>query len=488
MTGSPTPIFSPLRKALFLFLFSLATHLPGITSPLLDFHGWAQTLRASTARNYYEHGMKFFHPEVDYVENWDTNSAPQFPLYSYLVALIYQAAGPNDAWGRVLSAFFAAWTSVLLYFFARRFVGELAGFWGGLVFSVLPISLYFTRAVMPDSMAVFCFVAGLYAALKWTEREAFWPWGVGSCLALTLSFLLKLAYLPLALAPAWLVWRRWGWGLFKRPGVWLFLGLFGLAYFGWYGTANDRIEVAHKGSFWMSMMKHTAVFQEWSKPDFWTGHFLSRFPELLTTYAGLLFFFAGFFWIWKSGERVLPVWFASTVVYILLCGNYGRVHQYVSLPFAPVNAVIIGAGIAGCWARWKSRRSWAAVLVVLVVSIPVHSVLRIAHWYRLDEQWVLRARDLVAEKTQPGDLLYVDAFDLPFYLYHLHRRGYMGEIAKSRESFERALAGGAKVFFSPAGGSWQAAEPELSRRFRLIYRDSDFVLYDLTRAPEGNGV
>ena len=477
---------TPLRKALFLFCFSWAIHIPGLTSPLLDFHGWAQTLRASTTRDYYEHGMHFFHPEVDYIETWSANSAPQFPLYSYLVALLYQVFGPHDWLGRVLSSFFAAGSAVLLYFLVRMFLGEWAGFWSGLVYCVIPVAVYFTRAVMPESMTIFCFLAGIHGTVRWTERERFWPWGALAWLALTLAFLLKLPYLPLILVPAFLVLRRWGWKTFRRADVWLFLVLFALAYFGWYGTSNDRIAVAHKTSFWEVMLGHMQLLKEWSDPEFWSTIFLSRFPELLTTYAGLLFFFVGFRVLWRSGDRFFPAWLAATVLYVLLCGEYARVHQYVVLPFAPINSVFIAIGLLELWGRWKNRAGPRALLILMVVSMPVHAAFRIGHWYRLDERWVLHAREVVAEKTKPDDLFYVDAFDMPFYLYHLHRRGWTGQLAKSRAAFNQALQGGAKVLFSPNSEGWKKIEPEIAKRYRLIYRDDDFVLYDLTDSFQGH--
>ena len=75
------------KKPLWIILaWSLLVHLPGLTSPLLDYQAHRQCQTASMARNYVRHGMHFFTPELD------SYGAPQragteFPIYSYLLAM-----------------------------------------------------------------------------------------------------------------------------------------------------------------------------------------------------------------------------------------------------------------------------------------------------------------------------------------------------------------------------------------------------------------
>src|SRR5438552_1470100 len=83
---------------------SLLTHLPGIFNRLLDFQSWAQTLRASQARNYFEGDMNFFHPRYYFAETSGHERALQFPLNSYCAALLYKTFGFHDWLGRLLSA------------------------------------------------------------------------------------------------------------------------------------------------------------------------------------------------------------------------------------------------------------------------------------------------------------------------------------------------------------------------------------------------
>ena len=473
-----TPTAKIPYKLIFIFFFSLATHVPGLFSPIFDYHGWAQTLRASVARNYYENGMHFFNPQVDYFEE-SFDRAPQFPLYSYLVAVCYKVFGFNDAWGRVVSAFFAALSAIFLYLLARLYMKENAAFLSAFVFCVIPIRIYFMRAFMPESMAIFSLIAGTYFCAVWADSGRLFPWGILAWGFLTLCALLKLPYLPLLFPAGFILYKKWGARAFIRRDFIIVAVLFAAAYLGWYGHANAGLEKS-KG-FFIWLMNLMGVFREWSNPEFWSVHFLSRFPELLTTYAGLVFFAAGFYSLWKEKAWFFVVWFFTVVGYILACGEYGRVHQYASLPFAPVNACFIASGIVWSWEKFKTGNI-KIYLVLLVVSIPVHAFFRIKHWYRLDELWVMRAQAVVEKISQPNDLFFINAPDEPFFLYHLHRKGFVGQIEKTGTDYlVKARNKGAKFLLTPLARGPNAADSMFAKEFRQVYRDDDFAIYDISK-------
>ena len=466
----------PYRTYFILFFFSILTHLPGITLPLLDHHAWAQTLRASQSRNYVEDGMRLLKPRYDYIETLDHDTAPQFPLYSYLVALLYKAFGVRDFLGRVLSAVSAAFSAVFLYLLAARFLDGKTAFLSGLVFCVIPIRVYFMRAFMPDAMAVLCLVAGFYFFLRWVDEDRFWPFGLASSLLLTLAPLLKIAYLWLLLAPALYALKKRGPAFLKDRGFLLFSAVFILSVAGWYGGANPGAE--RSAGFLGQLTSEMAIVKQWTDPGFWSAHFLSRFPELLTTYGGLVFFLVGFRKIWKERNFFPLAWFGATVLYIMLCGHYGRVHQYVSLPFAPVNAVFIAVGMVFLW-----KSPLRALCILLALSMPVHAALRIRHWYRPDQAWVLRAGESVQKISAPGDLFFVASPNPPFYLYHIHRSGWAAPLhGDGMRAFEAALAKGARFLLVPSGDpntDWDGARAWAGERYRVAVDDPEFVIYEI---------
>lgn len=477
-------ILSRSKAFLILAAASFLTHLPGITNPILDHHAWAQTLRASLSRNYVEDGMNLMKPRYDYIETAGHNKSPQFPLYSYLAALLYKVFGIHDFLGRVLSAIFAAWAAVFLYLLAARFLEDRTAFLSSLVFCVIPIRIYFMRAFMPEAMAIFCLLAGFYFFIRWLDddRDRFWPFGLAASFLLALVPLLKIAYLWILLAPAFYVLKKRGAGFLKNWGFLLFSTIFIFMVGGWYARINLGAERT-KG-FLEQLTNEMSIVKEWMDPRFWSIHFLSRFPELLTTYAGLVFFFVGLWKIWKEKISFPLLWFVSTVFYILLCGSYGRIHQYVSLPFAPVNAVFMAVGMVFLWDRWKNRKALAALWILLTLSMPVHAALRIRHWYEPDQVWVLRAQKVVEQISSPEDLFFIASPNQPFYLYYIRRRGWTVPLEGEGQKFlEEALKKGAKFLFIPSGDPWvdfEVIRAWAGKNFPKVADDPEFAIYDLT--------
>src|SRR5262245_5104780 len=105
-----------------IVLWSLAVHLPGITSPLLDYQAYRQCQTASMARNYVRHGMHFLNPEIDTMGP-PARAGTEFPVYSYLLALLFQMFGTYTILGRLLSCVFGACGAVFLYFFVTPRLG-----------------------------------------------------------------------------------------------------------------------------------------------------------------------------------------------------------------------------------------------------------------------------------------------------------------------------------------------------------------------------
>lgn len=468
---------SLLCRLAFIFLFSFTTHIPGLLNPILDFHGWAQTLRASIARNYYKGGMNFFRPQVDFQGNDSHHAATQFPLYSYLIAVTYKIFGENDFCGRILSVFFAGLSSVSLYLLAKLFLSEQLSLISALVFCCIPIRIYFMRTVMPESMAIFSLLAGFYFTARWSDTDRFFPQGLFSCFFLALSSLLKLPYIFLIPPALFLMLQKQPRTILRNKKIWS-LSLFVIGSVGsWYLYTLSGTQVLVSEQGFLRGEIHPAV---WGDIDFWTTHFLSRFPELLTTYAGLFFFFVGFNFLWKEKLSFFIVWFVSTLFYIILCGGYGKIHQYASLPFAPINAIFIAVGMVRIWEKWRFKRCLQLLFVFLVISVPVHAALRIRHWYEL-ELWVLRLKEAVKEISKPSDLFYINAKDQPFFLYHIQRKGFAGSIqGHGMDYFEQSLKKGVKFFFTPIDENWKEHEIMFNQRFKLVYRAPDFLIYDVT--------
>ena len=466
--------------------FSLLVHLPGITSPLLDYHAYRQCQTASMARNYVRHGMHFLQPELD-TEGRPRRAGTEFPIYSYLLAIGFRLFGPHDILGRFLSAIFAAWGAVLLYGFARPRLGNAVAWASGLAMSALPIHIYFTRSVQPEPMALWGLLGFLYYFDRWLNRGGGTRDWVLAVLLGALAPLLKLPFIYL-IAPLWLFlgWERFRWGVFKKPAFLASGAAIAALTLAWYRYAGT----APVGVLPLTAQEHWKNLRPVLTMNLWLDHFVSRLPELCTTYPGLIFGTAGAMRLLHpsplAGEGkdgggrnlFLFAWLGAPALYIVLLGQYGLTHRYPALPFAPVCAVFIAAGIV----KLRDRLP-RALLIVLVLGIPLHAGLRIKHWYALEYPWVFQARDAVARLCPPDELLITNTREHPVLLYHLDRYGFAPDL---EETGLQVLDGykktGARMLLTPTGESW-ARHPEWSAYFaknaRLLHGDPDYLIYRL---------
>jgi len=90
---------------------SLLAHARGLFAPPLDYHHHRQVNTAAIARNYHRHGLEFASPRIDWRGDYQGRAATEFPLYMWLVGLLWPLGGLGELWGRLLSALFSAATS-----------------------------------------------------------------------------------------------------------------------------------------------------------------------------------------------------------------------------------------------------------------------------------------------------------------------------------------------------------------------------------------
>ena len=502
------------KIAFFLFLFSVATHLPGITHPLLDFHSWAQTLRASVARNYFESNMNLFAPQLDY-DTTEVNKAPQLPLYSYLIAIGYKIFGEHDYLGRILAAFFAACSTVIFFAVLLEYTTESAAFLSALFYCLIPVRIYFLRAVMPESLALLFLLLSIYSLQRW-KRSGRFGWIICSSLFISGVILTKLPYWPFLLLPIYLLHdaklndaklhdsklndsnsqnskQENFWSLFKRKEIYILVGLAVTLPAAWYAFVNfgsARFQLFSSG-----LLSEVSPYQSWTRWDFWHRQFISRFPEVATTYAGLILWILGAKECFQK-KQILWLWMLLGFGYIFLCGEYGYIHVYSWVPVALPIAAWMGEGLqlirtkltpknhamANQTTANHSTAKRTAVTLFFLFAVALHAGLRIRHWYSMDDEtWIYDAQKIVWQVSAPTDRFYIDAFDQPYFLYHLRRKGNAGLLDPIDANFlEQARLKNYRFLFVPGPlGIAEKISPETAPFLKLIYNHPQFKLYNI---------
>lgn len=480
------------RRAAFAALIAVSVlfHLKGFASPPLDYHYHRQTQTAGIARNFARHGLDFLRPQIDWEgPNEGKMAATEYPLYTWLIAALWPLAGLGALWGRVLSLLFSALTAIYLYLFVERDAGEEAALYAGLIFACLPIEIYFGRTIQPESLALLATMAALYHWDRALDRLRPWThW----CLAVGAAFMavahkLPYAYIFLPLfAQAWL---KLGPKVLRDWRVWAAPVAAAAAVFFWYHRASSGVFVVPTGE------SEFATLLGYGRLGYFIKYqFMSRYPELTATYAGLLFIIIGLKeLVWKEEKWLYAWWLLAVCVDIIAGGAYTFNHEYTSLPFATVNAALAGAGLA--WMRAKAssfprhQRRWAlAGGVVLGLSIPIQGVFRISRWYKINFPFLIDAAAAADKVSAPDDLFVCNQRSAPLFLYFLDRRGWSWDVNEAGEDVSRKLLDqrikeGAKFYFTNADGAFRARDSAFAKdffkRYPLVYDENGMMIFKL---------
>jgi len=407
----------------------------------------------------------------------------------WLMGLLWPLAGLGELWGRLLSAGFSALTAVYLFLFLERKLAREAAFYGAVLFTVIPLEMYFGRTVQPEALALFATMAALYHWDVWLDapkRRSHWA---AATVFAFLAIAHKLPYLYLLLPLAALAWLKPRRRELTDPWAWSSCALALGGVFAWYRYASTGVFVvpAHAGEF-LTMLEYSRL------PYFTKFLFLSRFHELSATYGGLVLGAVGAWQLVREkGDRFFAAWWCAVALDQIVGGGYTHWHEYTALPWAPVNAAFMGAGLFWLKTRIsglpqaKRPRAWA-VLALVTLSIPVHGALRIRHWYKVEYPYLWNAREAAASVSRPEDLFVCNERTSSAFLFYLDRKGWAWEVGetgvKQSEAYvEGRIKEGAKFLATPESRlSEPGFEPfleYLNAHYTRVYRKDDLLIYRL---------
>ncbi|HXT00412.1 MAG TPA: glycosyltransferase family 39 protein [Elusimicrobiota bacterium] len=484
------------RLAAAVCALSLAVHAKGLRAPLLDYHYHRQVNTAAIARNYWREDRPLLRPRIDWAGPEDRLAATELPVEMWLHGKLWPLFGLGEAWGRVLSVAASALTALLLFLLFERELGTEAGFYGAALFTVLPVEIYFGRTVQPEAAALLFFVCALYFWDRALQPGRSWSAWLAATLSAFLSIGLKLPYAHVFIPLAALSWRRLGRAAWKDARTWA-AGLVATGgVLAWYVYASRGVYVVptHANEF--------AILLGYREmPHFFTFLVLSRFPELIATYAGLVFFFLGAREILlRRRDAFFLAWLGGSFVHLLALGKYGQVHEYTCLPLAAGVAGVMGEGLRILFEKARAaapeKRAWAAAgVALLVAAVPVHAALRIGHWYRQGFEYAARAGEAAAAVSRPGDLFLTNSMAPSMLLYYLDRRGWSEEFSTWPGDPDAMIEGyrrqGARFIASEKKGAFAEPDGLMWRKFRAqgapLWDDGSLVIFPLAPKKEGSG-
>ena len=477
----------------FIVALALAARLYNISAPLVGFHSWRQSDTMAVARNFYYNGYNILLPQVDWGGSTPGYVEMEFPIYQYVLSLIFAFTGVSEFIARLLSISFSLLTILVFHEVVKRISGERTALWASLFMAILPLTIFMGRAIMPEALLMLSIISGVYFFLRWLDNERNADYFL-SILFITLASLIKPPSLYMGLPLGYLAWCKYRnkllvhwklWGL----GITLFLGLFL-----WYSHAHH---IYLKSGLTFGIWEYqTNKWGKWwllATPDYWKTIFVDYMGMFLFAWVGYPIFLLGLTLKRRSKQEYLfDFWGIGIFIYFLIVNEGNVWHFYYQLPLAFPATYYMGR----TFDRYFTTKGYlpftisASALAIMTLSslIIYDGILMKREDPALSSNYEL-AR-LIQTYTKPDDLIVTLDEGDPSLLYLANRKGWNSSLAPDLEEgldLERKTAQGADYF---AGDFISCARfgnatcdmlNEITDRYKVIIKNERFFIVDLTQ-------
>lgn len=456
---------------------------PKLSNPAYEMiENWRQTDTYSIAINYLQYGMNLFAPQLNYDGIGNIYVQLELQIVPYLSALIFRCIGSASAFvPRLLSLLFYLGSAWFLFRILRRFTALLPAVMGVLLYLFMPVSLLFSRAIMPEACAMFFYCGAIRYLLDWyMERRLHAVWISAIFMAFAILEKIPVAFAGL-LVLACFFWKErldcfrrkefWGYGIIS-----LGLPLVYYAYASIVSTADCVDSIASK-----------RIFTE-GIPAFFTSDALDFFRTEMPDYFGvavLIVAGVGFLLCFTPERKPLAVWaiaFALELVTIVAIIQFG----YYLIFIAPVLAALCAVALENV----KVRNALAAVACFAVV-FGTELYHAIPYWNsatQVDDS-VAHVAQTMDSISEPTDTFAV-ATGSPIYLNAANRRGYRANLKHyddipigAAEETDYYIQRGISYFVVVDGTVYDDPTGEyldyLNRTFPIVAQNEDCTIYDM---------
>ncbi len=426
------------RPILFLLSLALSVRIYNITAPLIGVHSWRQSDTAAMSRNFDANGLNLFYPQIDW-GGLPGYCETEFPIYSFIVALLYRIFGVHDSLGRLLSVACFLVTIYFLYQLTLKFFNGTAAFWACLIYSILPLNIYYSRTFQPESMLLMCSIIGIHYFNNWIDSEKHKDLilsAVFVCLACLIK-VLPVIYLGVPLF--YLAWTKFGFKLFSKLTLWVY-GIFILvSVFAWYHHAHN-IFLEYGNTFGFSSDSTNRYdYSILLTLNFWTELIFRTFFRHFAIFCFPIFI-AGLLLPKKSiREYVFDIWLIAIAFTWILVPVTSVVHEYYQLPFMLPAVVFIGKA---CDRYFDSHKR--AIVICLSLALLVGSILYTTGYMSVEkagESEVVKLAEEIKSIAPKNALVISSTGGDPTLLYLSNRRGWLidREVTEEYISSKRKL-------------------------------------------------
>ncbi|WP_138497553.1 ArnT family glycosyltransferase [Nostoc sp. PA-18-2419] len=424
---------------LFLIILAIVLRIYNINSPIIGIHSWRQSDTAAIARNFYENGFNFFYPQIDWGGNSLGYCETEFPIYSFIVALIYKIFGVSEFWGRLTSIICFLVALYFLYQLVIKILNKKVAFWSCLFFISLPLNVYYSRTFQPEAMLLMCSIIGIYYFIHWLDSEE-WKELIISGIFVALACLIKvLPIIYLGIPIFYLAWTKFGIKVFLQISLWIYSILILVSLVIWYYHAHQLLlEYGNTFGFW-SGSTNRYNYNIVLTLHFWT-EILFRTAIRHFAIFGFVIFLLGLFISRKTRrEYVLDVWLFSVILTWILVPITSLVHEYYQLQFMLPGVIFMGKACNQYLDKTIKQVNYKkAIILCLYLTLAASCTIYTIDYMlkeRIDKSAVFQLAQQVKQNTESESLIIATTGSDPTLLYLSHRKGWLINHSDVTEKF-----------------------------------------------------
>ncbi len=416
---------------LAIVIISFFMHFEHFSKDLMSDHVWRQTQTQSTIINFYEEDMNILHPRQNERGNTDGILRMEFPLMQWLVACTYKIFGNHLIITRIfmfiIGLFSVLGMNRLLF---SVFHNEKLAIIGAWAFNFSPSFYYFTINPIPDNLALCCSIWGITFFFIWLSNNKMKYLFISGSL-LSLGTLCKLPFIVYYIVPFIYFINRLSKSsinkktLFEAISIFIFILLPVI----WYVTV-----ISHwNGNVIIKGMLDN--HESWPTVIFYLQHnLLVILPDLLLNYGSVLFFLAGFYFLFNrkayndSRFSLMLAWSILVLAYYLFEVNaIGTGHDYYLFPFYPLLFILVAYGAYNLLSLKSHFVQYLTLFLLLLLPFTCY--------LRMQVRWNPESpkfnKDLLTYKIElqnaiPKKSLVVAGNDIShfIYFYYIDKKGW----------------------------------------------------------------
>ncbi len=489
---------------LAVILFGAITvRLYRFDSPIADWHAWRQADTSAVSRNFVQRGFDILHPRFDDLSNVPSGKDNpegfrfvEFPLYNIAQAgfFILFDFFTLEQWGRIVTIISSLFSIVFLYGLVSRYANRITGLFASFFFAFLPYSIYYGRTLLPDSSMVMAILGGIYFFDRWlstdvilrpkAEESQRGSFSASRRIRMTTEFILAIIFTACAfllkpyalfftLPIIYIAFEKFGFSLFKKWQLWLFMILSIMPLLLWRLWMNQYPEGIPVSNW---------LFNEGNirfKGAFFYWLFAERIAKLILGYWGGPLLIFGIFAV--TGRNARSGWFflsflISSLVYLTVIARGNVQHDYYQIAIIPTIAIFLGLGAHFLLFSHKEGFFNKRVSYFIVVLC---SFWMIAFgWYLVRDYFNINNKSVVVagaavDRLTPKDAKVIAPYDGDTtFLYQTNRRGW----ASFQDPLPILIKKGAQflVLVNP-----QEKDREIGKTYPIVSETKDYILFDL---------